>query len=195
MTKKILFIIALLGIAMTSFAKQPANIKENVETAKNVVSSMSDGVKTVHQDVRDIVSTTHDDVKDITTTLYGDGKDAVTALYPEVKSAVLAIAKAIGCAAEHVYTVLVKKFVVDAIVQLLPFLLGLILIIIAWIKMSSYFKIHDKIEWHILYPCTLLIAGIVALSCVDYNVMVMGLVNPEYGALNYILEYSKEMLK
>jgi hypothetical protein len=25
--------------------------------------------------------------------------------------------------------------------------------------------------------------------------MVMGLVNPEYGALNYILEYSKEMLK
>jgi len=184
--KKIFFIIALLSMAMISFAKQ---------TATDALTTTKDAVSSIHQDVKDIVSVTHEDVKDITTTLYGDGKDAITALYPEVKSAILAIAKAIGVAAEHVYMVLVKKFIVDGIVQLLPFLLGLILVIIAWIKTSAYFKKHEKIEWHILYPCILLIAGIVALSCVDYNVMVMGLVNPEYGALNYILEYSKEMIK
>ena len=183
--KRFIVIIALLGITMMSFAT-PA--KEAANATKETVAS-------IHQDVKDIVSVTHDDIKSITTTLYGDGKDAITSLYPDVKSAVIAIGQAIGVAAEHVYTVLVKKYVVDAIVQLLPFLLGLILIIIAWIKTSAYFKAHDKIEWHILYPCILLIAGIVALSCVNYNVMIMGLVNPEYGALNYILEYSKEMLK
>jgi hypothetical protein len=173
---------------MMSFAKPSTEVEKGLESAKQSIA-------TVHQDVKDIVSVTHDDIKAITTTLYGDGKDAITSLYPDIRSAVVAIGQAIGVAAEHVYTVLVKKFVVDAIVQLLPFLLGLLLIGIAWFKMSGYFKAHEKIEWHILYPCTLLVAGIVALSCVDYNVMVMGLVNPEYGALNYILEYSKEMLK
>jgi hypothetical protein len=166
----------------------------------------TDAVSTAHQDVEEAIAVAHEDVvgtlttvyqdgKDVISTIYGDSKELAGNLYPEVKSAVIAIAKAIGVAAEHVYTVLVKKFVVDAIVQLLPFLLGLLLIGIAWFKMSGYFKAHEKIEWHILYPCTLLVAGIVALSCVDYNVMVIGLVNPEYGALNYILEYSKEMLK
>lgn len=186
--KKIYFLIALLGIALMSFAKPVQEAKETLNSAKEAVSS-------IHQDVKDIVSVTHDDLKSITSTLYGDGKDAITSLYPDIRSAVVAIGQAIGVAAEHVYTVLVKKFVVDGIVQLLPFLLGLFLIIIAWFKMSNYFKAHEKIEWHILYPTILLIAGIIALSCVDYNVMVMGLVNPEYGALNYILEYSKEMLK
>lgn len=186
--KRFTFIVALLGIALMSFAKPAQEAKETLNSAKEAVSS-------IHQDVKDIVSVTHDDLKSITSTLYGDGKDAITSLYPDIRSAVVAIGQAIGVAAEHVYTVLVKKFVVDAIVQLLPFLLGLLLIGIAWFKMSSYFKTHEKIEWHVLYPCILLITGIVALSCVDYNVMVMGLVNPEYGALNYILEYSKEMLK
>ena len=186
--KRFTFIIALLGIALMSFAKPAKEVQEVVSATKEAVSS-------IHQDVKDIVSVTHDDIKSIASTIYVDTREGMLALYPDVKAAVVAIGQAIGVAAEHVYTVLVKKFVVDAIVQLLPFLLGLLLIGIAWFKMSGYFKAHEKIEWHILYPCTLLVAGIVALSCVDYNVMVMGLVNPEYGALNYILEYSKEMLK
>lgn len=61
--------------------------------------------------------------------------------------------------------------------------------------MSGYFKTHEKIEWHIIYPFILFLFGTIALSSVDYNTMVMGLVNPEYGALNYILEYSKQMIK
>lgn len=185
--KRFYLIIALLGIAMMSFAAKPAKAKE--------ASKFVDAVATMHDDTKSALGVIHDDVKDVTKTLYGDGKDAIVTLYPEVKGAVIEIAKAIGCAAEHVYMVLVKKFVVDGIVQLLPFLLGLILIGIGWFKMSKYFKEHDKIEWHILYPFALLVVGFIALCCVNYDVMVMGLVNPEYGALNYILEYSKEMLK
>lgn len=188
MKKLFLILIAVLGIAMSSFAAFTKDSKA-LEATKSAVT-------TFHDDVKDIVSTLHEDTKSITSTLYGDGKDAVTALYPDVKSAVVAIGKAIGVAAEHVYTVLVKKFVVDGIVQLLPFLLGLILIGVGWYKLSGYIKTHlDKVGWGILYPIILIIISIVTFINVDYNVMVMGLINPEYGALNYILEYSKEMLK
>lgn len=185
--KRFLFIITLLGIVMTLFAKQPAK-KQNFDATKEAVS-------TLHQDVKDITSTVHEDVKSITTTLYGDGKDAITTLYPDIRSALVAIGKAIGVAAEHVYNVLVKKFVVDGIVQLLPFLLGIILIIISWVKFGRYFKYYHRPEWHILYPITLLTIGVIILFHVNYNVMIMGLVNPEYGALNYILEYSKQILQ
>lgn len=181
--KKIYSLIVLLMIATFSFG------------AAKDVTAKSSSVQTIHNDVTNAISTIHNDVKDITTTLYGDSKDAVAALYPEVKSAVVSIAKAIGVAAEHVYGVLVKKFVVDGIVQLLPFILGLVLVIIGWIKLSKYIKEHDKIEWRILYPASLILFGIFALTAVDYDVLVMGLVNPEYGALNYILEYSKQMLQ
>jgi len=185
--KRFTFIIALLGIALMGFAKP---VKEAKDTSKFV-----EVVATTHEDAKTALGIVHDDIKGITTTLYGDGKEAIASLYPEVKGAVIEIAKAIGCAAEHVYGVLVKKYVVDGIVQLLPFLLGLALIIVGWIKISTYFKKNEKIDWHIIYPVLLISFGFIALCSVDYNTMVMGLVNPEYGALNYILEYSKEMLK
>lgn len=187
MKKLFLILIAVLGIAMSSFAA-PTKDSKALEATKSAVT-------TFHEDTKNIVSTLHEDAKSITSTLYGDGKDAITTLYPEVKGAVISIAKALGVAAEHVYTVLVKKFVVDGIVQLLPFILGLFLVGIGWFKLGKYFKINEKINWHILYPVFLIAFGIISLSAVDYNIMVMGLVNPEYGALNYILEYSKEMLK
>ena len=49
--------------------------------------------------------------------------------------------------------------------------------------------------WPVLYPIIVAIAGIITLCNIDYNTMFMGLINPEYGAVNYILEYAKEMIK
>ena len=186
--KRFVIIIMMLGIVMMCFAK-------SVKEGKQITTKTKEVTELVHQDVKDVISVAHDDIKSITTTLYGDGKEAVMSLYPDVKSAVIAIGEAIGVAAEHVYTVLVKKFIVDAIVQLLPFLLGVILIIISWIKFGRYFKYYHRPEWHILYPISLLTIGVIILFNVNYNVMIMGLVNPEYGALNYILEYSKQILQ
>lgn len=159
------------------------------------VNEFVNGVSAVHDDVKDVVSTIHSDTKDVISTLYGDSKDLVKDLYPEVKSAVIEISKAIGVAAEHLYSVLVKKFVVEGLVQTIPFLIGLTLLIIGWIKLEKYVKIKDKIDWHILYPSMLVIAAIIFLSSVNYNTMFMGLINPEYGAINYILEFTKEMVK
>lgn len=132
--KKIILFILVLDMGMTGFAT-PQQKQNTLQT-----------VSTFHDDVKGTITTMHDDVAIITSTLYEDGKDAATALYPDVKSAVIAIGKAIGVAAEHVYTVLVKKFMVDGIVQLLPFILGLLLIGIGWYKLSKYLQVHEKTE-------------------------------------------------
>ena len=127
-------------------------------------------------------------------TVYNDGKTAIANLAPEVKTAVISIAQSLGVAVEHVYAVLVKKFVVDGVTQLIPFLIGLILLILGWVKLDKYIKQTQAIDWHILYPILLLIVGIICLITVNYQTMLLGLINPEYGVINYILEYSKTFL-
>lgn len=128
-------------------------------------------------------------------TVYNDSKTTVSELAPEVKKAIISIAQSLGVAAEHVYTVLVKKFVVDGVTQLIPFLIGLVLLVLGWIKLDKYIKQTPAINWHILYPILLLIVGIVCLVTVNYQTMLLGLINPEYGAISYILEYSKTFLQ
>ena len=128
-------------------------------------------------------------------TVYNDGKTAVSELAPEIKTAIIAIAQSLGVAVEHVYTVLVKKFVVDGVVQLIPFLIGLTLLILGWIKLEKFLRGNKAITWHIFYPIALLAVGIISLTSVNYQTMLLGLINPEYGVINYILEYSKTLLQ
>ena len=128
-------------------------------------------------------------------TVYNDGKTAVSELAPEIKTAIIAIAQSLGVAVEHVYTVLVKKFVVDGVVQLIPFLIGLALLILGWIKLEKFIRSNKTITWHIFYPILLLAVSITSLTSVDYQTMLLGLINPEYGVINYILEYSKTLLQ
>jgi hypothetical protein len=41
----------------------------------------------------------------------------------------------------------------------------------------------------------MLFIGLVMMVNVNYDNMLMGLINPEYGAIDYILEYSKTIIK
>ena len=140
-------------------------------------------------------SQVYEDGVQAVSTLYNDGKSAVADLAPEIRTAIIAIAQSLGVAVEHVYTVLVKKFVVDGVVQLIPFLLGIILLTLGWVKLEKFLKGNKTITWHILYPAGLIVVGIIALTSVNYQTMLLGLINPEYGVINYILEYSKTLLQ
>lgn len=189
--KKIFYLLVAFFCVTLSYATPASKAKEVAEATSTVANAVS----TVHDDVTGTVSTVYNDAKTLGTTLYADGKEALTELYPEVKAAVIEIAKGIGVAAEHLYVVLVKKYVVEGVVQLIPFLVGIFLIIIGWIKLEKYIKNNTKLMWPVLYPIIVAIAGIITLCNIDYNTMFMGLINPEYGAVNYILEYAKEMIK
>ena len=153
-----------------------------LQAKTNFGDVLTNAVDTVYQDGRDAVSA-----------VYGDLKTGVTTIYPDVKNAVVQIAQGLGIAAEHVYTVLVKKFLVDGVKELAIFILGIILVIfggIWWNKVSK----TGVITYKVVPSAVLLLSGIICWLSVNYNELFMGLINPEYGAINYILEYSKSIL-
>ena len=137
------------------------------------------------------VATVYDDGKEVVGTVYND---LIKSVYPEVKEAVKAIAGAIGVAAEHVYGVLVKKFVVDGIMHAMWFVAGLILVIFGFRSSNKYMKHNDVITWKVVFPMLYVGIGAIILACVNYTDMLMGIINPEYGAINYIIEYTQTMI-
>lgn len=141
-----------------------------------------------------VVAEIKNDATSAVSTVYNDGKDLIKAAYPEIKEAVVAIASGIGVAAEHVYTVLIKKYVVDGISELVLFLLGAFLVLYAFFKINNIsVGFHDMNFKHVLMFIYGII-GVIVLCNVNYDTMLMGLINPEFGVINYIIEYSKTMI-
>ena len=141
-----------------------------------------------------VVTEIKNDATSAVSTVYNDSKDLIKAAYPEIKEAVVAIASGIGVAAEHVYTVLIKKYVVDGISELVLFLLGAFLVLYAFFKINNIsVGFHDMNFKHVLMFIYEII-GVIVLCNVNYDTMLMGLINPEFGVINYIIEYSKTMI-
>ncbi len=174
-------LVAMFTISSTSF------------TFAQKSNNFTDATETVYNDSKDVVQTVYGDGKSMVSTVYNDSKDIIGDLYPDVKSAVGEIAKGIGVAAEHVYTVLVKKFLVEGVKSLFIFVIGLALLLTGLIQLNNMTK--TTVNWRIIIPVIYVIASAIILPKIDYNEMFMGLINPEYGAINYILDYSKSLLK
>lgn len=168
-----IMLVSVMMLASTACAAQN----------KNLGTSVLNGIDTTYHDVKNAIST-----------VYNDGKEAATALYPEVKQAIVAIGKAIGVAAEHVYTVLVKKYVVIGVKWALMLLGGLVLIVIGGRALYKLTKDGKPITYSIIAPALSFLIGLYMMFTVNYDEMLMGLINPEYGAINYILEFSKEFI-
>lgn len=183
--KKILFTLVMM------FATIFGSHSVSAETKGHTVGDAL--VKTVTETTTG-VEAVYNDAKDLVTTVYGDLKGATSELYPDVKDAVSAIANGIGVATEYVWTVLVKQFVVKGIAHLLTLLLGLGLIITGLVLLFKFMKTNDIITWKIIPGLIFMIVGISVVVNVNYLEMLQGLINPAYGAIDYILNYVK-MLK
>ena len=83
--------------------------------------------------------------------------------------------------------------------ELMIFCGGLILFIVGliiWLKKTSKEgPITMYITYSLIAPSIMLFVGLVMMVNVNYDNMLMGLINPEYGAIDYILEYSKTIIK
>ena len=183
--KKYLFMILLFfGVMMNVNAE---NVIQNVGTAAK------ESVETVYGDGKALVDTLYHDGKTVVGTVYEDAKSGFSNLYPDIKSAVMSIARGIGVAAEHVYTVLVKKYFVLGIQEFCIMLCGIFTIIFGLIGWKKSTPIGQPITYRVIMPLVFIITGVCVLCNVDYDNMFMGIINPEYGAINYILDYAKEI--
>jgi len=140
------------------------------------------------------VDSVYHDGKAVVGTVYGDIKEGAVGIYPDVRQAIISIGKAIGVAAEHVYSVLVKKYVVIGVKQLGICLLGLFALLFGYIGWRRATPVGQPITYRVIVPIAFMIVGIMTLINVNYDDMLMGLINPEYGAINYILDYSKDLV-
>ena len=157
----------------------------------NAKESFGDKLRT---DGKELASTLYNDGKDVVSTVYNDGKNAIVEMYPDVKSAIVSIAQGIGVAAEHVYTVLVKKYVVMGIKEVLIFSLGVILFLIGFISIWRYINNNKIMTWKLIPLIILTGSSVLIILSVNFDNMLMGLVNPEFGAINYILDYAKSFV-
>lgn len=163
------------------------------ETAIGEVLTKS--TEQVYSDARAVIDTVYHDGKAAVKTVYGDMKAGTSSLYPDVKQAVISIANGIGVAAEHVYTVLVKKYIVLGIKELGIFIGTIVLLLLGYFGWNKKTKGDVHITYKIIPQALFIIIGIIMLFNVNYDDMLMGLINPEYGAINYILDFSKGIIK
>ena len=184
--KKILILFAMLFAfsVVTVYAADP------IVSAGKVLVNATDSV---YHDGKTMVDSVYHDGKEIVKTVYGDAKEGAVSIYPDVRKAVVAIGKAIGIAAEHVYSVLVKKYFVLGIKQAVICLIGFIAFIIGLVMWKKATPQGQPITYRIIAPIFLIVVGLVTICNVNYDEMLMGIINPEYGAINYILEYSKNL--
>lgn len=173
--------IFLCLISITCFGEEtkPTVVEKVLETSENSISTI------------------YNDTKETVKTVYNDSKDLASNLYPEIKEAVVSIAKGIGIAAEHLYGVLVKKYVVVSIGLAIKLLVGIILIIFSirtLYKSRGVIKLEGYGVIKLLYILASFIIGLTIIFNVNIEEMLMGIVNPEYGAINYIIEYSKNVI-
>lgn len=160
----------------------------SVFAQKNSSSDFVSAIATTYSDSKAAVDTLYQDGKALVSTIYNDTKSLTSTIYPDVKAAIVQIASAIGVAAEYVWIALVKSFVVKGTVEILHLVFALAFIILGCILFSKNFK-SEQITWKIIPGIIVVIIGLAIACSVDYYTMLMGLINPEFGAINYILEF------
>lgn len=98
-----------------------------------------------------------------------------------------AIARKLGVAAEHVYTLLVRQQIVDGVIGIL---LGIVLMLIAYFSIKRWIPELDKDDYEFLGQPLALLAGacgIVGLVIIFHNIG--PLINPEYYAIKEIMSF------
>lgn len=175
----ILFLIAFMSI----------NVFSKEKTGKIITN----GIETVYDDTKGTITEVYTDAKSAVTTIYGDIKDATSEIYPDVKNAITEIARGLGVGAEYVWTVLVKQYVVIGIAELLKLLLIIIITIIGFIFTYKVLKNNKEITWKILPGLLFILLGLFYITTIDYIVILQGLINPDFGAIDYVLDFIKTL--
>lgn len=218
--KRIMYIALLMfgvfAISATSYAQkgQPSTAAQIKDVASSTVKSVKEGVGEAVKTVGNVADTVGAAVKAGVKTVDTSGNFRL--MYNDVKSGIAGIASALKVGAEHVYYVLCKQQVVKAIsdllLTLLLFSLAYALYRIARNTYSAHLKqcgydaanaknsnynvdIDDSAKGiasvFLSVFAAAAVIGAVATFCCNYQEMITGFVNPEYGAMSTIFDFMK----
>lgn len=177
--KKVLSILMVFGLLFTSQTKA-FNVSQTLDSVKSIATSIKDSAV---QSVKGV-----------------DTSSTFKAMYSDFKQGIVALASSLKVGAEHVYGVLVRQQVVYAIVYLVLSIIGFILIL-NWIKKYK----DDKEEWvgneeptglGVIRIIQIVVAFImIFIGIVNIDLIMTGFINPEYGAIQDVIEMVKDVKK
>jgi len=176
--KKILIVLTLLFSQLVV----GQTVTSVIDSTKSVVSNAIDSTKIAFKSGIGIVDTSSN----------------FKMVYTDIKDGITALALGLKVGSEHVYMVLVKQQIVYAIVYLIIGLFALFLIV-NWINGYK----DTKQEWGdfdygptglgIIKTIQIAIAGVMlGVFLFHIDSIVMGFVNPEYGAIETIIHIVKD---
>jgi len=162
--KKLLLLLIVLFTVSTNYAQQDTT---------GVLHRVSEGIKTTTSKV---------DTGSLYKQIYGD-----------VKTGLKAVAEGLKVGVEHVYIVLVKQQVVKSITWTL-------LIILSFISICLWFKAYKSKEvWFdgsdatglgVVRTIQLILSSLIFVISILYiNTIITGFINPEYGALEEVVDF------
>ena len=175
--KKILIVLTLL-FSQLAVGQTVASV---IDSTKSVVSNAIDSTKTAVQKGVGIVDTSSN----------------FKMVYTDIKDGISALASGLRVGAEHVYMVLVKQQIVYAIVYLIVGLFALFLII-NWINgykdtKQKWAEDEGPTGLGIIKTLQIVIAGVMlGVFLFHIDTIIMGFVNPEYGAIQTIIDIVKD---
>lgn len=182
--KKVLSILMVFGLLFT-FQTKAFNVSQTLDSVKSIATSIKDSAV---QSVKEV-----------------DTSSTFKAMYSDFKQGIVALASSLKVGAEHVYGVLVRQQVVYAIVYLALSIIGLILIL-NWIKKYK----DDKEKWKggnsvyddtptglgLLRSIQIFVALVmIGIGIGNINSIMTGFINPEYGAIQDVIEMVKDVKK
>jgi hypothetical protein len=141
-----------------------------------------------------VVTTTKEAVKDGVAVI--DTSSNFKLIYGDIKTGIAALASGLKVGAEHVYMILVKQQVVNAIVWLLIGFIPLIVLLIFGKSMWNWAdKNSDESDGFTVFIAILFYLFTILPSfflMFNIDTVVTGFVNPEYGAIKDIIEIVQE---
>ena len=143
---------------------------------------------------KQVVTTTKEAVKDGVAVV--DTSSNFKHIYTDIKTGITALAQGLKVGVEHVYMVLVKQQIVYAIVYLIVELFALFFIV-NWINgykdTTQKWEDDDNITGLGIIKLIQIVIGGIMLGVFLYHIdtIIMGFVNPEYGAIQQIISVVK----
>lgn len=173
--KKIILILLCIATA-SGFAQPPKiNVKPLLDTASKHISKAT--------------STVYTDSKEVIATLYGDSKEVIGKGIIRLDTLLTEGYKQISKGASHTFEVLKTQQLVNSLYYLFYYIVGVILITTFLNNLNKAIK--DSNDGIILKT---VIFGVLAIfistwNASNFNVMLTGFINPEYGVYLDILKY------
>lgn len=124
---------------------------------------------------------------DSTSSTTDTSKVTASKVYSDVKSALVSLGSALKVGSEHVYQILVKQSIVEAVIYLCIGILGFILAGISWKGATLAIKTSEDpfIARAIGFGIGSIILFLVFVFHID--TIMTGFINPEFGALERII--------